>query len=105
MSNRYLPLKKYVAARGGLRVALRPTVRDELVEHCVNFWPEGCQHPEDVLLARSRIYLRERYGFPLGTFLAVVMARIVVQLIIEWWLSRDTNRILMAGWRRRAKEA
>ena len=40
MLSRYAPLKKFVAKRGGVRLAIRPAIRDELVEFCVDNWPD-----------------------------------------------------------------
>lgn len=103
----YAPLKDRVRRKGGLRLAMHSQLRDQLVEAAVEEWPDGCsiQNAGEVLTARLKIRARERYSSVLAMILLSTFINAIVRIIIEWWLERDSHRVLMAGWSRRAKEA
>jgi hypothetical protein len=96
----YRPLKSYVAANGGLRLAMRASLRDRLVEQIVEDWPTDCppDRLEEVVRARVSVRLRQQYGGVVAMFLLSMIAQVVIKLVIEWWFSRQSHRVLMHGW-------
>jgi hypothetical protein len=101
----YRALKSYVAAAGGTRLRLHAPLRDRLVEMVVEEWPdEFCPVDRigEVVTARIRIRLQERYGSVVAMFLISVLVNAIVRLAIEWWLKRDSHRVLMYGWSKQA---
>lgn len=102
----YAPLKHRVRLRGGMRLAMHPQLRDQLVEAAVEDWPDGCLYDNlhEVLSARLAIRARKKYGSVLAMILLSTFINALVRIIIEWWLERDSHRVLMAGWSHRAKE-
>lgn len=103
---RYPPLKKRIWSRGGLRLAMHGRVADQIADAVVASWPAECPDDkiEDVVMARVSVHLRNRYGGFLAMFLISVVANQIVRIIVEWWRERDSHRVLMEGWSRRAKE-
>lgn len=101
----YRPLKSFVAARGGARLRMHAPSRDKLIDMVVEEWPIGCppDRIEEVVIARMTIRLRERYGSVIATFLVGVLVNAIVRLVIEWWLDRESHRVLMHGWASEAK--
>jgi hypothetical protein len=100
----YRPLKAYVAQNGGLRLSVRPDLRDRLVEWAVLEFPVDAppEHVEEVLRARLAIRIRERHGSVIASLLIGVLLNLLVKLIIDWWFSRRSHRVLMEGWRTNA---
>lgn len=96
----YRPLKSFVAAKGGARLRLHSYLRDRLVDWVVEEWPIGCppDRIEEVVLARMKVRLREQYGSVIATFLVTVLVNAIVRLVVEWWFSRESHRVLMHGW-------
>ena len=103
MLNRYAPLKKFVAKRGGVRLAVRPKIRDELVEFCVDNWPDD--NSEKTMRVKAGNFLRQKYGSILASILIALLVRVIVTLIIEWWTSREENRAAWRVWRTYAEVA
>lgn len=104
--SQYRALKSFAAKRGGYRMAIHGAMRDRVVEMIVEEWPVGC-HPdkiEEVLRARLSIKIKERYGSILAMFLVGVLVNVLVRIALEWWLSRESHRVLMAGWNQNAKQ-
>lgn len=101
----YRPLKAFVASRGGSRMRMHGPIRDRLVEMAVEEWPIGAsdEHVEEVLQARLRRRVRERYGSVIAMFLISVLVNQLVRLIIEWWRNRNSHKVLMEGWARSAQ--
>lgn len=97
MPARYTALKKYVASRGGPRLAYHPRLRDGLVDMAVELFPidAPADRVGEVLAARMRIEARARGVSPVSLLLADITARCVC----EWWAERPAHRVLMAGWR------
>jgi hypothetical protein len=102
----YEPLKVRVRKLGGLRLAMHPRLRDQLTEAAVADWPVGCDADkiEDVLRARLTIRARRQYGSVIAIILLSAFINALVRIVIDWWMERDSHRVLMAGWNRRAKE-
>jgi hypothetical protein len=100
----YAPLKTYVAKRGGFRLAAHSKLRDRLIEMAVDEWPETCDPTMlvDVLKARMRIRVRKEYGSVLAMFIISVLVNAIAKIVVEWWFSRDSHRVLMMGWHRNA---
>lgn len=100
----YRPLKNYVARRGGLRLAMHARLRDSLVDAAVEEFPATASplYVQDVLQARLRIRVRKKYGSVLAMLLLSAFVNVVVRLVIEWWLDRNSHRVLMEGWHRNA---
>lgn len=96
----YRPLKSFVAAKGGTRLRLHAPLRDRLVGWVVEEWPIGCppDRIEEVVVARMKVRLREQYGSVIAMFLVSVLVNAIVRLVIEWWFSRESHRVLMQGW-------
>lgn len=101
----YRPLKSFVARRGGIRLAMHGGLRDQIVEAIVADWPEDCppDRIEEVVAARARIRVRRKYGSVLGVLLLGAFVNLIVRLVVEWWFSRQSHRVLMAGWSKNAK--
>lgn len=101
----YRPLKDYVARRGGLRLAMHGGLRDQVVEQIVADWPTDCpiERVEEVVAARIRLKVRKRYGSVLGMIVLSAFINLIVRLVVEWWFSRNSHRVLMAGWSQNAK--
>lgn len=94
--------RKYFAGRR--RVAT-------LIAEAVALWPErnvaDFELPvfqkflEDTLNYRvRREYADRRFG-SIWVILLSALASEIIKLIIQWWLSRDSHRELMRGWRKR----
>jgi hypothetical protein len=103
----YEPLKRHVARIGGFRLAFHESARDRLVEMAVEEWPTGCDpaHVEEVLRARLRVRVRREYGSALATILIGILVNAIVKIVVEWWFSRISHRVLMEGWHKNAVEA
>lgn len=101
------PLKTFVAKRGGLRLAAHGPIRDRIVDMCVEEFPIDADRSviQEVLQARVRLRIRKEYGSVVAILLISVLANMIAKLVWEWWLARDSHRVLMAGWNHRAKEA
>lgn len=104
---KYRPLKSFVAARGGLRLALHGGLRDRLVEIIVEEWPLACpiEHLDEVVRAKVARRVRERYSGVLATFVLSVLVNALVRLVIEWWFDRPAHRVLMQGWSHAAQNS
>ncbi len=102
----YRPLKAFIEKRGGARLRLRGPIRDKFVEAIVEEWPVGCppDRIEEVLAARMKVRLREKHGFVVATFLLSILVAALIKLAIEWWLERESHRVLMAGWSHQAQK-
>jgi hypothetical protein len=103
----YQPLKERVRKVGGIRLAMHPQLRDQLTEAAVLEWPAGCDADKifDVLSARLRIRARKKYGSVIAVILLSAFINALVRIVIDWWMERDSHRVLMTGWNIRAKEA
>lgn len=102
----YNPLKSFVAKRGGLRLAAHGSLRDRIVEMCVEEFPVTAERDRalEVLQARVRLRIKKEYGSVVAMILISVLANLIARLVWEWWMARDSHRVLMAGWNHRAKE-
>jgi hypothetical protein len=100
----YRPLKAYVAKNGGLRLSVRPELRDRLVEWAVVEFPVDAtpEHVEEVLRARLAVRIRKTHGSVIASLLIGMLLNLLVKLIIDWWFSRQSHRVLMEGWRTNA---
>lgn len=98
---KFRPLKDFVARRGGLRLSLHGRLRDQIVEAIVEEWPESCEpsQVEQVVKARMKVRLRKQYSSVIGVLLLSALVNIIVKLVVEWWLDRNSHRVLMHGWR------
>ena len=104
----YPALKKYVLQNGGPRVAFRRDAAMKIVDELVEEWPESCHpaHIAEVMQAKMAIRTRRKYGTGiLAMFVISVLVNHIVRLVVEWWLKRNSHKVLMEGWSRRAKEA
>jgi hypothetical protein len=103
----YEPLKSRVRQRGGMRLAMHPSLREQLVEAAIVEWPVGCDADkiEEVLRARLMLRARKKYGSVIAVILLSAFINALVRIIIDWWMERDSHRVLMTGWNHRAKEA
>jgi hypothetical protein len=97
---KYGPLKAYILRKGPMRLALHGGLRDRLIEQIVSDWPVGCppEKLEEVIRARVSLRLRERYGSVVAVLLLSALANIVIRLVLDWWFSSESNRVVMAGW-------
>ena len=96
----YSPLKTFVASRGGVRLSMHGPLRDRLVELAVENWPVDCEpgRLEEVVAAKLRIAVRNKYGSILAAFLISVLVQMIAKLVVEWWQNRQSHRVLMVGW-------
>lgn len=104
MPDRYRPLKDYVAREGGIRLAMHGSLRDQLVEMAVEEFPADAppDKVEEVLAARLRLRVKEKYGSVILAILIQVAVNLVVKLVVEWWRKRHPHKVLMEGWRAQA---
>lgn len=100
----YRPLKAFVTSRGGMRMAMHPRMRDSLIEAAVEEFPTDASPDTvtEVLAARMRIRVRKQYGSVVAMLLISALVNVIVKLVVEWWLDRNSHRVLMEGWRRSA---
>jgi hypothetical protein len=105
MSEIYEPLKRYVARAGGVRLSTHPALRDRLVEWAVEEFPADA--PEDrmaeVLSARLRLRVRDKYGSVIAAILISVLAQLIVNAIVAWWKKNHSHKVLMVGWQEQAR--
>jgi hypothetical protein len=96
----YKPLKTFVARHGGTRLAMHTTLRDQLVDMAVQEFPVDA--PDDkkaeVLAARLRVRVREKYGSFIVTILVGIVVNLVCRIIVEWWKKHHSHQVLMYGW-------
>lgn len=104
---KYRPLKDYVQRRGGLRLAMHPRLRSQLVELAVEEYPVGAaiEVAPEVLSARLTIRARRQYGKVMAFVLVSAAAVTVSKLVCEWHGKRHSHRVLMLGWQEVAKGA
>jgi len=43
---------------------------------------------------------QQEYGFVLLSIIATAVLVAVIQWLVKWWLDRNFNRIMLAGWQR-----
>lgn len=103
----YSTLKRVVTERGGARLSIHGGLRDHIVDMIVLEWPDDCDEDKisQVLRARCAIRIKKQYGSVIAMFLIGVLANFIIQIVIEWWKNRRSNKVLMAGWSTRAKAA
>lgn len=101
---KYRPLKDYVARRAGIRLAFHPALRDRLVDMAVEEFPAdaSAEHVAEVLKARMARRVRGEYGSVIAMLILGAIVNVIVRLIVEWWLKRNSHRVLMAGWNKSA---
>ena len=101
----YRPLKTYVARRGGVRLAFHGGLRDRVVDMIVAEWPTDCppDRIEEVVKARVARRVREKYGSMVALFLLGVVINAIIKIVVEWWFSRNSHRVLMEGWRAQSR--
>jgi hypothetical protein len=101
----YKALKEYVSRTGGMRLAMRGQIRDQLVEIAVEEFPFDA--PDDrrveVLANRLRVRARERYGSVVIMLLVSVLANLIAKLVIEWWKKHHSHKVLLYGWHKNAQ--
>lgn len=100
----YSSLKKRVRQAGGLRLAAHGSMRDQIVDLVVLEWPADCQHDKLLEVLHARVSRRVRRGRTrmMGMFLSVMMVKPVSRICVEWYLERQSHRVLMEGWRAKA---
>jgi len=100
-------LRKYIDRHGGPRLSMHPSARDRLITWAIEEFPIDAPRDRvgEVLSARLRRRVRREHGSIVATILIGVMVNLIVRLIVEWWLSRNSHRVLMEGWHRNALEA
>lgn len=103
----YRPLTDYIIARGGILVRAHPGFRDRLIDLAIEEFPVGASPVEaaDLLRARLCARIRREHGSVVATLLIGLLVNLIVRLVIEWWLSSRSHRILMEGWQAHALEA
>ena len=96
----YRPLKDFVSRKGGARLAMHGGIRDRLVDMAVEEFPLDAplDHKEEVLRARMRIRVRKEYNSALAMILIGVLVNVITKLVLEWWFSRSSHRVLLEGW-------
>lgn len=106
-AEKYQPLKTFVAASGGRRLAFHRGIRDRLVEMAVEEFPLDAdpERMREVLDARMRVRIRDEYGSVIAMLLISVLANIIARAVIEWWKKRHSHAVLMHGWQEQARAA
>lgn len=96
----YRPLRDYVRRRGGLRVAMHGRLADQVLDEIVAGWPIGCpaDRVEEVVRARVAVKVRQKYGSVIAVILIGALVNVLVRLVMDWWLDRNSHRVLMQGW-------
>jgi len=102
---RYQPLRQWVIRSGGVRLSLHPALRDQLIDWAVEEFPADA--PEDrmaeVLSARLRLRVRDKYGSVIAAILISVLAQLIVNAIMAWWKKNHSHKVLMVGWQEQAR--
>ena len=96
----YRPLKDYVRRRGGLRLGMHGDLRDRIVDEIVADWPTDCpvEHVEEVVRARIGVKVKKKYGSIVAMLLLSALVNVIVRLVMDWWLDKNSHRVLMRGW-------
>ena len=97
------PIRKRLVGREAVR---------QMLEDAVAEWDNeaigACQGPADldaygaalVERVKARRSGQQEYGFVLLSILATAVLVAVIQWLVKWWLDRNFNRIMLAGWQR-----
>lgn len=102
---RYQPLRQWVIRSGGVRLALHPALRDQLVDWAVEEFPADAppERIEEVLSARLRLRARDKYGSVIAAILISVLAQLIVKAIVAWWKKNHSHKVLMYGWQEQSR--
>ena len=95
------PIRKRLVGRDAVR---------HMLEDAVAEWDSdaigACQGPADLdaygaaLVDRVKTRRSGEYGFVLASILLTAVLVAVVQWLVTWWLDRNFNRVMIAGWQR-----
>lgn len=102
---RYRPLKRFIAAHGGVRMGMHQSLRDQIVDLSVAEFPFDAADDKkaEVLAARVKLRAREQYGSVIAMILIGVLVNLITKIIVEWWKRNHTNQTLMRGWNAEAR--
>ena len=97
------PLRKRLAGKAAVRRMLEDAIREwdnEAVMACQD--GVDLRLYEDALIERiqMRRSAHQEYGFVLASILLTAVLVAVVQWLVTWWLDRNFNRVMIAGWQR-----
>lgn len=94
------PIRKRLVGKDAVR---------QMLEDAVAEWDTAaitaCQGPADLeaygdALVKRVKAKRGEYGFVLASILLTAVLVAVVQWLVKWWLDRNFNRVMLAGWQR-----
>lgn len=95
------PIRKRLVGRDAVR---------QMLEDAVAEWDSeaigACQGAADLdaygtaLVSRVKARRQQEYGFVLASILLTAVLIAVVQWLVKWWLDRNFNRVMIAGWQR-----
>jgi hypothetical protein len=96
------PLRKRLVGRDTVRQMLEDAVAEWDNESLVT-----SQSDDDLRAYESALVERvktrrsgQEYGFVLLSIIATAVLVAVIQWLVKWWLDRNFNRIMLAGWQR-----
>lgn len=97
------PIRKRLVGKEGVRRMLEDAIREwdnEALCACED--GVDLQLYQDALVERVRAKRaqQQEYGFVLMSILLTAVLVAVVQWLVKWWLDRNFNRVMLAGWQR-----
>jgi len=96
------PVRKRLVGRDAVRQMLEDAVAEWDNEAIVACNADGDFAAYEAALV-DRVKARragQEYGFVLLSILATAVLVAVVQWLVQWWLDRNFNRVMLAGWQR-----
>ena len=96
------PLRKRLVGRDAVRSMLEDAIREWDNEAIVACGSTGDFAAYEAALV-DRVKARragDGYGFVLASILLTAVLVAVVQWLVTWWLDRNFNRVMLAGWQR-----
>lgn len=96
------PIRKRIAGKDAVRQMLEDAVAEwdsEAITACQG--PADLEAYGDALVRRVQARrVGQEYGFVLMSILLTAVLVAVVQWLVKWWLDRNFNRVMLAGWQR-----
>lgn len=96
------PIRKRLVGRDAVRSMLEDAIHEWDNESLVTSQSDADLRAYETALV-ERVKARragDGYGFVLASILLTAVLVAVVQWLVKWWLDRNFNRIMLAGWQR-----
>lgn len=96
------PVRKRLAGRDAVRLIVVNAVQEwspEYLMACQDNAQRDVYASDMIRRLRRRHEGQQEYGFAIMSIIMVALISAVVQWLVKWWLDRNVNRVLMAGWK------